>query len=181
MLAGELVFPGDHVGELAHWAALVGVRQAVKRHMVFGVHSAVFVALADIQQVRGIGHGFHAAGDHDIGVACEDGVAAHDGGLHAGATHLVDRRGFEALVLARFETGLTGRGLALARGKAVAHDDFVRFAWRQFRFADGLFDGDGAQFAGCQAGKVAEQATHGRAAHTDDDDGILFRHGVSFR
>ncbi|WP_290482151.1 hypothetical protein, partial [Hyphomonas sp. UBA3201] len=32
-----------------------------------------------------------------------------------------------------------------------------------------------------QAGKVAEQATHGRAAHTDDDDGILFRHGVSFR
>ena len=144
--------------------------------MVFRCHRAILVALADIHQVRGVGHGFHAADDDDAGIARHDGVAAHDGGLHAGTAHLVDRGGLKALVFASLETGLTGRCLALAGGKAVAHDDFIGFAGLQLCFGDSSLHGDGAELVGAEAGEIAQQAAHRGAGHTDDNDGILFRH-----
>jgi hypothetical protein len=80
-----------------------------------------------------------------FGVACEDGVAAHDGGLHAGAAHLVNGHGFEAFVLTGIEPGLAGRGLALTGGQAVAHDDLVGFAGCEAGFLDGGGDRDASQ------------------------------------
>ena len=145
--------------------------------MVFGAHRAVLVALAHVQQVRRVGHRFHAADDDDIGVAREDGVAAHHRRLHARAAHLVDGGGLKALVFAGLDAGLASGGLALSGGKAVAHDDFVRFARLQLRFGHGGLDGQRAELVGGKACEVAQQAAHRGAGHTNDDDGIFIGHG----
>ena len=83
LFAGELVFGCDHIGEISHRAASIGVGQAIKRHVIFSAHIAIFMAGANVEQVRGIGHAFHAACDDDIGFACQNGVAAHNGSLQA--------------------------------------------------------------------------------------------------
>src|SRR5690606_9990698 len=92
LLASEGVLGHAALGENAHRrAALVGVFEAVERHVVVDGGMAVAVTLATAQQkVRRVAHAFLAAGDDYVDTAGHEEVVAEHGGLHAGSAHLVD-------------------------------------------------------------------------------------------
>ncbi|MNZ88996.1 hypothetical protein D3C78_1078990 [compost metagenome] len=65
-----------------------------------------------VQQVRCVGHAFHAAGDHHLGTAGQQHVVGQHRGFHARTAHLVQGGAAGRLVQARTQGGLSRRGLA---------------------------------------------------------------------
>ena len=82
------------VGQGAH--GLVGERvpQAVVGHVVDDRHVAVLVAGPGVgQQVRSLGHRFHAAGDDNLAFTRPDQLISKRYRIEPGQTHLVDCQG----------------------------------------------------------------------------------------
>ena len=144
--------------------------------MVLRSHVAIFVALAHVNQVRRVGHAFHATHDDDIGVAGGDSVTAHNGGLQTRSAHLVDGDRFKALVHTSLDSGLARWRLALPSRQAVAHDKLIGFVGTKFRLCDSRLDGDGPKLVGRQRGQIAQEPTHRGARHTDNHHRIRSRH-----
>ena len=71
LLAGQLIFVGGALGEAAHRAAfLIGILEPVEEHMVVGgVVADPRAAAVLLEQIRRVGHRFHAAGDDHVGIA----------------------------------------------------------------------------------------------------------------
>ena len=135
-------------------------------------------AAALLEQIRGVGHAFHAAGNHHIAAARDELVVREDGGFHACATHFGQGDSARALGQAALEAGLTCRRLTLACHQAVAKQHFFDLLRLDACALNGCLDRCTAQIVGCQIGKIALKRAHGRAGCTDDDDGILM-HGLS--
>ncbi len=93
LLAGQLHALGvDLLGQPAH--RLLGdlVVEGVVRHRVDQLHVAELEALARLrQEVRGVGHRLHAAGDDDLALAGADQLVGHRDRVQAGEADLVDR------------------------------------------------------------------------------------------
>ena len=85
LLAGEAVLGSAVFAEGAHGAAgFVGVFQAIEHHVV--IHLVVPHAVTASpfeQQIRGIGHALHAAGDDHVVAASHQHVMREHGRLHA--------------------------------------------------------------------------------------------------
>ncbi len=130
-------------------------------------------ATALFEQVGGIGHAFHAAGDHHIAAAGHQLVMGQDGGLHAGAAHL--RQGHSASTLGQttLEQRLARRGLALASHQAVAEQHLFHFFRGDTRALHRCLDGRAAQVIGRELGKIAHEGTHGGTGCANDNDGIM--------
>ena len=95
---GVLALPGDHgfvgpvvLGAGPHVDLVEGVPAGRRHHGVdeLGVAHPVSGPGAG-QQVGRVGHGLHAAGDHDVGVAGVDQQVGQVDGVEAGEAHLVD-------------------------------------------------------------------------------------------
>jgi hypothetical protein len=151
-LAREGVLGHALLGEHAHrLAALVGVLQPVERHVVVGGDGAVAVALARIdQQVRGVGHALHSAGDHHVRRTGHQHVVREHHRAHAGAAHLAERHRAGRLRQPGGERGLARRRLALAGHQAAAHQHFVDRVALDPGALDRRLDGDGAELPGLQ-------------------------------
>ena len=108
------------LGEGAHQlAGVIGVLQPVEVHAVADHVVADAGAAAVLgQQVGGVGHALHAAGDDDLGGAGGQRVVRHDRRLHARAAHLVDGGRLHRLGQARAQRRLARRRLAEA-GRAA--------------------------------------------------------------
>ncbi len=65
------------------------------------------------QEVGGLGHGLHAAGHHDLGVAGADHLVGQVDGVEAREAHLVDGVGRYRHRDAGLGRGLAGRDLTL--------------------------------------------------------------------
>ena len=173
-LTRELVILRAILGEGAHEPALViGVLQAVQEHVVQNLAVAHAVAAARaVEQIGGVRHALHAAGDHDVGRARRDEVVREHDGLHAGAAHLVDGGAGRRFRQARAERGLAAGRLALACREHAAEDHFFDVIARESRPLDGGPDRGGAELGRLHVLEVALEAAHRRARRTDDNDGI---------
>ena len=174
-LAGELVVGGALLGEGAHQEAAaalgrgIGVFQPVEKHVVDHAAMSDPRAAAHLgQQIRRVGHRFHAAGDDDVGLTGGQPVPRRHRRGHARAAHLVQRRGRHPIVQARGEGGLSRRGLPQTRREHAAHHHRVHAlpatALQRPR------DRRAAQ-RGCVDGRQGTlKAAHRRARRTRDHD-----------
>ena len=171
--AGELVFIGNGLREGAHGAALVSVFQPVEEHVV--IHRVVAgpgAAAMLFQQIGGIGHAFHAAGDDEVDAARREGLGTHDDGLHARAADLVDRAGLNVERQAGLQRRLPGGGLANACRQHAAHVDALDIGTINPRALDGGLHRGGAQIGGGGIGQRAGQAAHRRAGIGENHDRV---------
>ncbi|MND80576.1 hypothetical protein D3C80_723490 [compost metagenome] len=175
LLTGKTIVLGAVLGKGAHQAALVvGVFEAVEEHVVDDPAVAHAVAATGlVQQVRGVGHAFHAASHNHIGAAGQQQVVGHDRRLHARAAHLVQGGAGGALV----QTGAQGRlarwRLAQACRQYAAEQHLFDAVRRYPGTLDSGADGRSTQLRRGQAFQVALQAAHGRAHGADDYDRII--------
>ena len=106
------------------------VPQAVVGHRVDQLHVAELHALAGLrQEVRGLGHRLHAAGDDDVELAGPDQLVGQRDRVDAGQAHLVDGQRRHGHRDAALDGRLAGRDLAGAGLQHLAHDhvlDLVR-------------------------------------------------------
>ena len=177
--AGEVILAGAVFGKQAHRLAAavghlaVGVFQAVVGHVVQQRAVAIAVAGAALgNEVRGVGHAFHAAGHHHILAAGPDQVMGQHHGLHAGAAHLVERGGPGGWRKSRFQRGLPGRCLTLAGGQHAAHQHFLHLVGGDAGALDRSLDDNGPQVGGFQPRERAQHGADGGADSGYDDDRV---------
>ncbi len=127
-------------------------------------------------QVGGVGHALHPPGDDHVGGAGGQGVVGQDGGLHAGAAHLVDGDRLHGIGQARAQGGLAGWRLAEAGGEHAAHDDLFHRLGVQARPFHGGPHGGRAKIGGLGGRQHPLETTHGRTGVGGDDDGISGGH-----
>ena len=100
--------------------------QAVTKHEVFESAVAHTIAAASFSDcIRSVGHGFHAAGYHDVSIAEFDFLGSQGSSTHAGAAEFVDCESRYILRNAGMEQYLTSRVFTAASLEYVAHDNFV--------------------------------------------------------
>ena len=129
-LARDFIFFRDQLAGYAHVKIFVHVPQTVVDHGInhFLIAQAETAARA-FQQVRTIGHGFHAAGDDHFGFAELHRLRREADGFQSGAANFVDSHGRHARVEAAAQRGLTRGILAEARLDDVAQNRFVNLIW----------------------------------------------------
>ncbi len=180
-LATEAIGLGAIFGEGAHQPTfVVGVFQAVEEHVV--EHPAMahpVTAAGPIEQVRRVGHAFHAAGHHHFGAAGDEHVMGEDRRFHARATHLVERGAAGRLVEAGTQRGLTRRCLAQAGGEHATEQHFFNRVGCDAGTLHGGLDGGGTQLRGAEAFQFALEAAHGCTDGADDDNRIVGHHESS--
>lgn len=104
---------GVLLGAGTHGALVDGAEQAVEHHRVDDLLVAHAHAAAGVgQQVRGVGHGLHAAGDDDVGLAGLDEEVGHHDGVDARQADLVDGGRRHRHRDAALDRGLAGGHLA---------------------------------------------------------------------
>ena len=170
LLAGEPQAGAVPLGGLAHGHLVVRVGQAVERHVVLHDHVAVLVPLPLVQQqVRGTGHGLHAAGHHDVHLAGADELVGQGDRVQSGQAHLVDRERRYAHGNARTDRGLAGRDLPGAGLQHLAHDHILDLLGAHPGAVKGRLDRDRAELRGREVLEGAEQPTHRGTGAVDDD------------
>ena len=123
LLAGDGVFFGDELAGHAHVLIVTGAPEAIVDHGVDGLCVAHAKAFARVgKKVGCVGHGFHAAGDGDLGVSGSDGVGGEGNGFEAGAADHVDGEGRDGVGETAAKGGLACGILAEAGGENAAHD-----------------------------------------------------------
>ena len=140
------------------------------------MHPAMAHAVAAtgaVQQIRRVGHAFHAARDHDAVGAGRDQVMGQHRRLHARSAHLVDGGAADRFGNAGAERRLTGRRLAQPGRQHAAHDDFLDRVRGEAGPLDGGANRGGAQFRRGRGGKVALEAAHGGADGRNDNDRVV--------
>ena len=128
--------------------------------------------------VGNVRHAFETAGDGDINGAGDQRVMALHGGFHAGTAKLVDRCRTSRIWNASEDRCLTGRALALTVRQHAAHDHFIHICRCNARPLQRSFNCSRTQVWATRVRKDTVEAAHGRAGHTDNDDGIV-RHKIS--
>jgi hypothetical protein len=122
------------------------------------------------QQIRGLGHGLHAAGNHDVGVAGVDHQVGEVDGIESGQADLVDGRCSHTHWDPGEVGGLAGSDLPSAGLDDLAHKDVVDLVRSHPGPLEGGGDGEATQLSGGKATERARQLAD-RGAGSCDDDG----------
>ena len=171
LFAGDVVFVCDELGGLTHVEVVVDVPEAVVDHGVDGDSVAHAEAAARLrEQVGGVGHRFHAAGDDDVGVAGLDGLRGERDGAKARSADHVDGDGADLGREATEDRGLARGILSEARGDDVAHDALVDLAGLELRSLDGFADGDCTEACCGDVGERTLKLAHRGSDARDDHD-----------
>ena len=177
LLAGDGMLFGDEFAGHAHVLIVAGAPEAVVDHGVDGLrvaHAKTFARGG--KKVGRVGHGLHATGDGDLGVADGDGLGCEANGFEAGAADHVDGESGDGVGETTAQRGLARGILAEAGGEDAAHDALGDFGG----IDGGAFDGgahcDGSELDGGEMGECAEELADGGSGCTDDD---YFTHEVS--
>ncbi len=162
---------GDKLAGHAHVLIVAGAPEAVVDHGVDGLGVAHAKPLARIgQKVRRVGHGFHATGDGDLGIASGDGLGCEADSLETGAANHVDGESGYGVGETTAKSSLARGILAEAGGENTAHDALGNVGRIDGRTLDGGADRDGSEFDGGEMGERAEELADGGSGCTDDDD-----------
>ena len=124
------------------------------------------------QEIGGVGHALHAAGDDDVGRAGFQGVMSQDRRLQARSAHLVHRCRRHRIGQARAQSRLPRWRLAKARRQDAAHIDLIDRLWRDASPLHRRTHRRRAQLGRAGAGQGALETAHGGSRVRDDDDGI---------
>ena len=174
---GVLLLAADALGLLAavglgagaHGDVVELVPEAVVHHRVDDLLVADPVAAPGAgEEVRGVGHGLHAAGDDDVGLAGVDHEVGQVDGVHARGAHLVDGGGGHAHGDAGVDGGLAGGDLAGAGLEHVAHEDVLDLLGREPGPLEGALDGEATELGGGEAGERSGELSDRRTGASDD-------------
>ena len=156
---------------------LEGAEQAVVDHRIVDRVVTEAVSAARFQQQIGrVGHGLHAAGDGDVGLAAGDHLIREIDRIDPGETHLVDDRRRCRHRYAALDGRLPRRGLTRTAEQHLAHVDVVDLLARDTRASERSRDGEAAEVRCAESGEAAGQLADRRACAVDDDRS---RHGES--
>src|SRR4029078_3739913 len=128
---------------------------------------------AQMRAVRRLAHGFLAAGDHDLGIAVEDGLVAERHRTQSGTAELVDAPGRALDRNSRCDRRLTSGVLALTGGENLTQNDLGHLCAFDAGALEGLLDGHLSQFVGRQRRERSIEGADRRARRTDDDNIVL--------
>jgi len=146
------------------------VPQTIVHHVVLQLTRSHAVAKAGLFQVIGRhAHGFHAAGDHHLGIADLNGLRGQHHGFQRRAADFVDRDAFGLRWHAGFGCGLFGRILSVSAGQHVAHDHFIDADGIDSRSLHGFGDDQSAQFGSAHGAQAAVETSQGCAYRTDNN------------
>ena len=176
LLTGDAPHVADVLGGGAHVIVVERIPQTVADHGVDDLlvtHAGAPALLG--QGIGGSGHILHAAGHHDVGIAGEDGAAALDDGLHAGAAHHTHGVGGGGQGHAGLHSGLTGGVLAQGGGEDAAEHDLVHVLGGHVGPLQGLLDDQSAQLYG---GSILQRAAIGADGSAAAVNNINFLHHV---
>ena len=124
ILTADAELPGDERRLLDHVPTVERRDEPVVEHRVDQVTVPHPVAEPCLrQEIRGLGHRLHPAGDHDLLVAGPDHLVGDRDGAHPGRTHLVQRLRADLARQPGRDLSLTRRDLAGSRLDDLAHDD----------------------------------------------------------
>ena len=101
-----------------------------------------------------------------------DDVVRQHGRLHAGAAHLVDRRGAGGVGQSGAARGLPRRSLALTGRQHIAHENLVNAFRRQFRPLQRGADDVTTELVRADGRQFTHEPAERRAGGGKDDDGI---------
>ncbi len=106
------------LGESPHQAASLCVFQAIEEHVILGrlPRTHPVPAADSLEDVGGVGHALHAAGNHDVVAASLDYIVGKHGRFHAGPTEFVNSGSTGAVRKPCLTHGLAGRALFEAGG-----------------------------------------------------------------
>ena len=182
--ASERIGLGAVFGEGSHQTAfVVGVFKSIEKHVVdeAGVADAIAGA-GTVEEIRGVAHAFHAAGDGDLRAACKQKIVREHDGLHSGAAHFVDGDSASGGGQACRKSGLTRGSLSDAGRENAAEEDFVdcvggNSGASNSRPIDSASiecgaDGGGGELRSGEVFEVALKRADGRAGEADDHNGI---------
>jgi hypothetical protein len=168
-LALEAGRRGVLLGAGAHGHLVEGAEEAVVHHRVDDLLVADAVPGARSgQEVGRLGHGLHAAGDDDVGLAVLDHLVGEVDGVEAGQAHLVDRGGGHRHRDAGVDGGLAGRDLAGPGLQHLAHEHVVHLLGGDARPLEGRLDGEPTQLGGGEAGEGTGELADRRASAAED-------------
>ncbi|MDQ0695753.1 hypothetical protein QF048_002195 [Streptomyces sp. W4I9-2] len=157
------------LGRLSHRDVLVRVGEAVVRHRVQHLDRAVLVALAGLgEQVRGVGHGLLATGDHHVELPGADELVGQRDGVEPGQAHLVDGERGDVHRDAGLDRGLPGGHLARTGREHLAHDHVLDLVTADAGPVQGGLDGEASEVGAGEALEGAEETAHGRPGARDD-------------
>ena len=169
--AGESVFFRQIFGGDPHVEVVEGAPQAVLDQGIDQFPVAHALAVAGVgQYMRGVGHGFLAPGDDEVGVAAGDGLSGQMYGLEPGAADLVDGHGGGLPGQPGLDGGLAGRVLAGPAGEHLAHDDFIHLVGGDADLFQTGADDQGTQIGGGEGGERTAESADGGAHGGEDDD-----------
>ena len=182
-LTGQLVFVGSILSESAHRAArFVGVFQSVKEHVIVsGIMPDPRARAVLLEQVRGVGHAFHAARNHHVDAPRGERFGAHDQRLHARSADLVDRGRLDRSGQAGLDRRLAGRGLTKSSRQHAAHINALDIAARHAGAFDRRPYRSRAEIGRRNVRQYALHRAHRGARVRQDDDRIVggeLGHGV---
>ena len=158
------------LGQQAHGLAGVGVGEAVVGHGVQQPHGPVLVPGARArQQVRSVGHGLLAAGDHHRGLPQTHQAGGVDDRGKSREADLVDGHGGDVPADARGDRGLARRVLTGAGLDDLAHEHRVHGLGPYPGTLQRPADRGGPELDGAQRSLSPEQPGERRASASDDD------------
>ena len=122
-----------------------------------------------LEHVRGAGHRFLPAGDHDVEVACPDDLIGERDRVEPGQAHLVDGQGGHGHRDAAGDRGLAGGDLPCACGENLTHDDVLDLIAGDPRLVERRLDRDAAEVGSGELRQRSHQSADRGTCSGDDD------------
>ena len=168
-LAGQAGGGGVLLGAGAHGHLVEGAEEAVVHHRVDDLLVADAVAgPGPGEEVGRLGHGLHAAGHHDVGLAGLDHLVGQVDGVDAREAHLVDGAGGHGHRDAAVDGRLAGGDLAGAGLEHLAHEDVVDLLTGEAGPLEGGLDGEATELGGGEPRQRPGQLADRRASAGQD-------------
>ncbi len=158
------------LGRQPHRDVVEGVGEAVVHHRVDqrGVTEPE-AGTGAREQVRGLGHGLHAARHDDLGVAGADHLVGQIDRVETREAHLVDGVGRDRHRDASLDRRLARRDLALSGQDHLAHQDVVHLVGRHAGPLQRRRDGEATEVHRAEPRQCARQLPDGGPSPCDDD------------
>ena len=175
--ASDALLRSVQLGGIRHVQAAIGVEQGDHKRIFHPAAGCEVEAVASANGEWGLRHGFHAAGQNQVGLAQLDHLGGVDDGLDAASAQPVDgeRRRLDGQACAQGH--MPGPIDGIARGLlGVAENRVIEFPGIKAGAFDGTRARDGAQFLGGKVFQLAAVTPKRRAGPANDGDVAGFQH-----
>ena len=168
-LTGDALLLGIKLGGIGHVEAAIAIKQGDHQRIFELAAGGEGEAVAAANYEWSLRHGFHAAGEHDLGFSQLHHLGGADDGLHAGAAEPVDGERGSFNGEASAQADVAGAVESITRGLlSVSENGVIEFAGGEAGALDSAFGSHGAQFHGSEIFELAAVTAHRRASAADN-------------